>query len=241
MSDKPYYLAYEARYQAVYAAGAQRWGHAPEDAALAETLTRWVAQHQLRGKRVVEFACGEGASGVILSQLGCVYHGVDIAPSAVEKARAALAPFPMATAARMDMVNESLTETFDAALDVMGFHMLVVDGDCARYLAHAHAALKPGAPMLFYQESYRRTAYEGTVGSYAEWLALTGDDYATPQLRRVLGTDTEVRIPLVPARARSRDGYVKTLVQAGFSVDDFQEMGVSEQILSSATIWTHKR
>ena len=69
-NSKPYYLAYEERYQAVYASGATLWGHAVDDEILIKTLTDWVTQNNLQGKNVVEYACGEGSVGVILSKLG---------------------------------------------------------------------------------------------------------------------------------------------------------------------------
>ena len=68
MSRSPYYLAYEKRYQTVYSAGASRWGHSPDDADLVSTLSEWVAVNNLTGKRVIEYACGEGAAGVILAR-----------------------------------------------------------------------------------------------------------------------------------------------------------------------------
>ena len=92
MEKEPYYWAYEKRYQAVYEAGISRWGHSPEDAVLYKTLKTWVETNGLQGKKVIEFACGEGACGVILSKLGCIYRGFDISPSAIEKAKEALAP-----------------------------------------------------------------------------------------------------------------------------------------------------
>ncbi|MCL2407921.1 MAG: hypothetical protein FWC95_08330 [Defluviitaleaceae bacterium] len=81
MNKDPYYLAYEKRYKATYAAGAARWGHPSDEPGLFHTLSEWALKHGLidLGKRVIEFACGEGGSGVILSRLGCIYHGVDIA------------------------------------------------------------------------------------------------------------------------------------------------------------------
>ena len=240
MSKEPYYLAYERRYRAVYAAGASRWGHDPEETELLQTLTAWVTEHELGGKRVLEFACGEGAAGVILSQLGCIYHGVDIAPSAVEKARQALAEYPTASVSVLDMVHESVSGTFDAAIDIMGFHMLISDADRCLYLQNALSALKPGAPMLFYKESYDEAAYEEEVASYEDWLRITGNDYDTPQLRRVLDSDIEVAIPLVPGRSRSKAGYLREFSEAGFIVDGFKEMELNEQNPYSATIWVHK-
>ena len=67
MIKEPYYLAYEKRYKAVYEAGADHWGHSPDNEVLKETLKNWVNSNNLRGKRIIEFACGEGACGVVLS------------------------------------------------------------------------------------------------------------------------------------------------------------------------------
>ena len=87
MKTPPYYLAYEKRYQTVYEAGGERWGHSPNDQELYITPKEWVTADNLTGKNIIEFACGEGASGVILSELGCVYHGIDISSSAVMRAK----------------------------------------------------------------------------------------------------------------------------------------------------------
>ena len=139
------------------------------------------------------------------------------------------------------MVREKVEGEFDAAIDVMGYHMLITDDDRQKYLANVIAASRPGAPMLFYKESYRRDAYDGSVRSYEEWLTITGDDYVTPQVRRVMHSDITVNVPLVPGRARTKDGYMREFGCAGFIVDDFQEMEINEQNPYSATIWVHKR
>lgn len=242
MSEKPYYYAYEERYRQVFAAGAELWGHAPDDEALVTMLTKWVDDNHLQGKRVIEFACGEGASGVILSRLGCRYHGVDLAPSAVEKAKTALQSFPQASISQLDMVREAIGDTYNAALDVMGFHMLVTDADRSGYLRNAYNSLNPGAPMLFYRQSYRADAYEGKVDSFAAWTSITGMDYETPQPRKAKSGDTEVdvSIPLVAARARNREGYTKELEDVGFVVDVLIEMNFSDQQDCSSAIFVHK-
>ena len=241
-SHEPYYLAYEHRYQKAYEAGMERWGHSPEDESLLEALTKWVDAHRLQGKRIIEFACGEGACGEILSRLGCVYHGVDIAPTGLETARRALAPWPDATVSLLDMVNDRIPGTYDAALDCMGFHMLVTDSDRQKYLRNAFSCLEPGAPMLFFRESYRRDAYAGTVDSYEQWQAISGSDYAIPRKMTSVhnGCGIEVDIPLVAARARRKSGYIKEMTDTGFVVDSFVKMKTDMQINSSASIYVHK-
>ncbi len=243
--NKPYYMAYEDRYRRVFEAGIELWGHSPDDEILVHTLAAWVEDNGLYGKTVAEFACGEGAAGVILSKLGVRYRGFDIAPSAVKKAKERLADFPDAKVHLLDMVKECAgePESFDAALDCMGFHMILTDADRNAYLKNARTVLKPGAPMLFFRESYRENAYTGTVESFEHWKEITGDDYATPQLRSNKdGADgKEVWIPCVPARARNREGYVTELKRAGFAVENFTEMAENTAIPYSVSIYVRKR
>lgn len=242
MEKKPYYMAYESRYQKVYEAGAELWGHSPDDEELISTLTAWVKENKLKGKRIIEFACGEGASGVILSKLGCIYHGVDIAPSAIEKARCALKNYPNATVSLLDMVNQKVDGIYNAGLDVMGLHMLVTDSDRSSYLKNAFTCLKNGAPMLFLRESYAVNAYEGQVASFDDWLAITDGDYETPQQRTVKceNNEIEVYVPLIPARAKTREGYMHEMMEIGFAIDAIQEMKTSNKIICSASICVHK-
>ena len=130
--QEAYYMAYEKRYQAVFSAGVERWGHSPDDRVLYNTLRSWVEQNGLQGKKVIEYACGEGACGAILSELGCIYHGVDIAPSAVEKSKKLLEKYPYATVELLDMVKQGVGEKFDAALDCMGASFGVAGCLCQR-------------------------------------------------------------------------------------------------------------
>ena len=242
-ADKPtpYYMAYENRYQKVFAAGAACWGHSPDDEILIRALSRWVADNNLKGKRIIEYACGEGSCGIILSKLGCIYHGIDIAPSAVEHASLALAGFPGASVSRLDMVNERVNEKYDAALDVMGFHMLVTDDDRRKYLENVSGSLKSGAPALFFHEVYRKDAYSGPVSSFDEWKQISGSDYETPEPRQVMGSNIVVNIPLVPARAKNKADYIAEMEAAGFVVDEFIEMDINMQCPYSASIYVHKK
>ena len=245
--NEPYYMAYEKRYKAVFEAGASRWGHSPEDPVLYETLKTWVEENGLKGKKVAEFACGEGACGVILSRLGCLYQGYDISPTAISKAKAALAAYPNAAADVIDMVKEKASGAYDAALDCMGLHMLVTDADRKAYLTNAHSVLKCGAPMLFFREAYRNglggEAYKGAVSTFDEWKIISGTDYETPEIRTASTEkgEVEVLIPLVPARARDREDYIAEMESVGFSVEAFIEMADSNAIPFSASIFVRKR
>ena len=71
--------------------------------------------------RLAEFGCGEGYVGRLLAEAGFDYTGFDLAPSALAKAQQRLT----------GMADPLLAapESFDAAVDIMTLHMLVVDRD----------------------------------------------------------------------------------------------------------------
>lgn len=244
-TTEKYYLAYEKRYQAAFSAGAERWGHSPDDVVLYNTLKDWVQENGLKGKSVIEYACGEGACGAILSELGCIYYGVDISPSAVEKSKKLLEKYPNAKVQVLDMVKECVEDKYDAALDSMGLHMLVVDKDRKSYLNNAYRALNIGAPMLLFREAYSKDeTYHGVVNSLEEWEHITGCDYKTPRRRFIRsadgGRDIEVYVPVLPARAKDRSGYAKEFEDIGFNVEKIVEMDISEEIVCSASIYVRK-
>lgn len=239
---KQYYQSYEERYRAVQSVSEDiLWGHTPEDEELRAFLSGWVEKNGLQGKRIVEFCCGEGGSGVVLSQLGCPYQGYDIAPTAVRKANLLLKDFPSASADLRNLVNEPLPAcAFDAAFDSMGLHMLVTDSDRSAYLRNMFACLRPGSPAFFFHQSYREDAYSGPVASFEEWKAITGCDYTAPQERTIGDSGKTVLIPLVPARAKNRTDYIAEMEQAGFIVDEFIEMGENRKCVYSASLFVHK-
>ena len=99
--------------------------------------------------------------------------------------------------------------------------------------------------MLFFRESYRKNGtYLGVVNTVEEWEQITGDDYKTPQLRQVRNSDdggiVEVFVPLVPARAKDKNGYIEEFEKIGFDVEKFIEMDVSTAIPHSASIYVRK-
>lgn len=237
-----YYQRYEQRYQAVYAAGADLWGYTADNEDLNHILSQWVQEHGLTGKRVLELCCGEGSAGVILSKLGCIYHGIDVAPSALETAQKQLAPYRTADVERLDLVTEPIQGQYDAAFDVMGFHMLLTDSDRKAYLQNVYQALKPGAPMLFFRESYSADGYEGEVTSYEQYIEILGGGYDLPvkKYAKKGAEQVEVMIPRMPGRHQTEHGYRRELEAVGFVVDTFQVECGWNGWRPFASIWVHK-
>ena len=223
--EVPYYMAYELRYQKLLAAGAPCWADMSNDEILTNALSRWVIENNLKGKRIIEYACGEGVCGTILTKLGCRYHGVDVAPSAVKRAAAALREYPAATVSLLDMVEERVNDEYDAALDVMGLQMLVADRDRRKYLENVMASLKAGAHALFFRESFREDAYDGVIQSFHDWKKRNND---------------LIDLQQIPVRAKSKAGYMAELEAVGFDVDDFVCMDINMQQSYSASIYVHK-
>lgn len=240
--NKPYYEAYESRYRAVQAVSPELfWGNSPDDPELNALLADWVGRFALREKSVVEFCCGEGGSARILAALGCKYQGYDLSPSAITKAANVLKGLPDASVATRDLVQEPLpAASFDAALDVMGLHMLVVDADRRAYLLNMLNALRPGAPALFLYQLYRPDACSQPVDSLADWERINGVDYSRPEARRIGGGEQTVLLPRIPGRARNQAEYVAELESVGFVVDEFSEMPETQKVPSACLLHVHK-
>ena len=237
-----YHLLYERRYQTVYEAGADYWGHTPGDDELTEKLTEWVSQNNLKGKRIIEFFCGEGASGVILSKLGCVYHGVDISLSALQKAKDSLVNYPDAAVTELNVVSGKIDGLYDAALDVMGFHMLVSDPDRKGYLHNAFSCLKNNSPVFFFRQQYEENANDNFIESFDEWLAISKQDYDV--LREMNfkkdGKKIKIQLPYVPGRPKTKAGYIQELTEVGFTVDSIIDMELNGKCGESISIYAHK-
>lgn len=240
--DKTYYKSYEERYKKVYEAGIELWGNSRNDEELVRVLSEWVNKNNLVGKKIVEFACGEGEIGVVLSSMGCHYQGYDIAPSAVAKASEKLSGYPNASVTLRDLVIEPIDEKFDALLDVMGLHMMVTDSDRKAYLTNGYNCLKADAPFLFYRQSAKEDAYDGVIDSIEQYVEILECDYVTPGKREVIqdGETIEVHIPLVPARARNLEGYLKEFSDIGFHIDEITDLAPNQAIYKSAAIYGHK-
>lgn len=219
---KAYYTAYDKRYRAVYAQGVEYWSAFPEEsAAVKRDVRRFLSEANVQpGARVIEFGCGEGFVGALVAGMGYSYTGVDIAESAIAKARARLAEFGDRVRLHVaDILNRAAFSdaSFDAGLDVSCLHMLVVDADRRRYLREAHRLLKPGAPMLFCQECCRPDATAEVVESYEQWLRLSREDVDTPEPRDAWhnGHPTTVHLPRIAGRSRSTDQYRTEVEAAG--------------------------
>lgn len=221
-----YYLAYEDRYRRVYAQGIPYWTAFPEEmATTTEQLERFLLHYGLepRVSRIIEFGCGEGHLAKYLTDRGYEYLGIDISPAAISKAKARIrrecleARFLVGDITDLPEVQSG---AFDASVDNFCWQMLVTDGDRHRYLSEVSRILRKGGKAYFL-EICQEKRFEGRVRTFDEFVRRFKPDYDTLEDREgyVDGERRVIKLPRVPSRFKSIDGYEEELTDGGFVVD----------------------
>jgi len=94
---------------------------------------------------LLDAGCGTGEHALLAASRGADVTGIDVAPTAIERARAKAAE--RALPARFEVADalnlERLGSTFDTVIDSGMFHVFG-DEDRARYVASLSAVLRPG-------------------------------------------------------------------------------------------------
>lgn len=218
-----YYAAYEERYRQVYEQGVKFWtGNPAEIAAVTQAVQQFLRQAGITPAdgKILEFGCGEGYLGQALLAQGYDYEGVDLAPSAIGKARLRC---PEATARFFvgDITNlpEVATGSCAVGLDRYCLHMLLTDEDRQAYLREVGRVLQPGG-VVWFQEVTQEETFPGGVPTEDEFLRRYPQDYRTPEKREAFenGEATEIFLPRIPARFNDEAGYRAELTAAGFDV-----------------------
>ena len=82
---------------------------------------------------------------------------------------------------------------------------------------------------MLWREAYRQAPLDHEVSTFEEWLRASETDVNTPQSREVCcdGQSHTIRVPLVPARARSLWEYRQELEASGFGI---VEMDAEDQL-----------
>ncbi len=231
---KHYYTAYDKRYRAVFEQGADHWLFLPDYETIKITIHDFVSRFGLKGKKIIDFGCGEGLGGFEFAKLGCIYKGFDVAPAAINKARALLSSYQNAQVEVFDVVREEIPKTTsDAGIDIACLHMLVTDVDRHKYLTNVSNCLITGAPMLFAHQRLENTEYNGQVKNYTQWLKISGNDVDTPRERTAVkaGQVILVKIPLIASRPRTENGYRNELENHGFEIQELTRIRNTVNIL----------
>lgn len=104
---------------------------------------------RLGARRVLEIGCGTGTNAIWMASRGMEVTAVDLAPLAVERARAkAAAAGASVRFAQADVLRDALGGPFDLVYDRGCFHVFDEAADRARFAAQVAAHLAEGGHWL---------------------------------------------------------------------------------------------
>ena len=227
--EQKYYSSYEDRYKRACSQGVEYWTSDPiEIRDSIDKLKAFLEYYTLSQKdaKIVEFGCGEGYLAQYLIKKGYKYLGVDLSPSAIEKAKSRLHKFNLSgnfllgDVTHLDMMAD---ESYNVSIDNFCLQMLVLDSDRHNYLSEITRILVKGGKAYFH-EIYQEKVFEGELRTFDEYMAKLKPDFENLEDRRVYikGQYRKIKLPRVPARFNNEIGYRKELTDAGFTIDNFQ-------------------
>ncbi len=103
------------------------------------------AVEPVRGRRVLDFACGSGLTAVWLAQRGAEVVAVDVSPTSIDRAREVAAELGVEVDLRVISGPGDDLGTFDAMIGRFALHHV----DLAAYVPWLAGLLRPGAPGAF--------------------------------------------------------------------------------------------
>lgn len=110
----------------------------------------WIAGRLLEGtgRKVLDLGCGPGLYASHLVKAGHVYQGLDFSPASIEYARRSFAADGQCEFALGDVCQSDYGEGHDLVMMLFGEINVFSPEECARILAKAHTALKPGGRLF---------------------------------------------------------------------------------------------
>ena len=152
-----------------------------------ERLTLRLAQLAgvARGARVVDIACGNGATALLLArQLGCVTVGVDLGARAIEQAKRATPPGARASFLLGDAEALPLADaSFDVALSECS---LCTFPDTPRAIAEMARVVRPGGMLALADVTADLDALPAQLRTAAAHVACVADARSAPEYTELL-------------------------------------------------------
>lgn len=159
---------YEDRYRRVYSAGARFW----ETPIPTEELAEFLKERDFpKGSRVIEFGCGEGRDSIFLAKSGLKVTAVDIAPSAIRRAK----EWAEEEGVEVDFqVNDATAlkgipdKQYDLGINIGCLQMFREFEDRQRHFSEAFRVLKPKA--LFFLCNMAVLTQEEARQQFPPWM-----------------------------------------------------------------------
>jgi SAM-dependent methyltransferase len=183
-------------------------------------LLRLVDFHGYSGRRVLEVGCGAGVDLARFAKGGAMVTGVDLAPSAIELARANFAQQGLHGDFRV--ANGEHLPFADASFDVVFAHGVVqYTADPRRLVDECRRVLKPGGEAIV--QVYNRISWLNGLSRLMN-VGLEHEDapvllkFSIGEFRRLLSGFRDVRIvpERFPVKSRLHGGWKGTLFNTFF-------------------------
>ena len=140
--------SYEERYKKVYNAGARFWEPPIPTEELVEFIRDW---NMPRDSKIIEFGCGEGRDAIFLAKSGFNVTAIDIAPSAIQRAK----EWAHEEGVEVNFLVNDVTalkgipdEYYDLGVNIGCLQMFPKYEDRQKHLSEAFRVLKP--KTIFY-------------------------------------------------------------------------------------------
>jgi ubiquinone/menaquinone biosynthesis C-methylase UbiE len=205
--------AYEERYRRIYRAGATFW----EKPVPTEALVEFIQEFNLpRGLKAIDFGCGEGRDSIFLAKMGFRVTGIDMAPSAVQRAKHWASKEGLEINFKVgDIINlpDEKDNCYDLAINIACLHMITDQKARNQHLREAHRILKKDGlyfscnygtdkPVTI-EEFYRKKPKPGTL---------------IPRKINVGGVEKEVLLPVIPVWPKTKEEYIEEFEKANFKI-----------------------
>ena len=190
-------------------------------------LLRLVAFDGYRGRSVLEVGCGAGVDLVRFARGGAEVTGVDLAPSAIDLARANFEQ--QGLHAKLEVADGEHLPFPDNSFDFVFAHGVVqYTADPRRLVEECRRVLKPGGEAVF--QVYNRISWLNALGQLMK-VGLEHDDapvllkFSIGEFRRLVSGFTEVKIvpERFPVTSRLHGGW-KGAVYNGLFVGTFNAL-----------------
>jgi SAM-dependent methyltransferase len=183
-------------------------------------LLRLVAFDGYRGRSVLEVGCGAGIDLARFAKGGAQVTGVDLAPSAIDLARANFEQ--QGLEGQFDVADGERLPFPDNSFDLVFAHGVVqYTADPQRLVEECHRVLKPGAEAIF--QVYNRISWLNALSKLMK-VALEHEDapvilkFSIGELRRLVAIFRDVTIvpERFPVTSRLHGGWKGTLYNTLF-------------------------
>jgi SAM-dependent methyltransferase len=211
---------YEDRYRRVYSAGARFW----ETPIPTEELADFLRERDIsKGSKVIEFGCREGRDSIFLAKLGFKVTAVDVAPSAINRAR----EWAQEEGVEVDFQVNDVTALkgipdryYDLGINIGCLQMFPEYETRQRHFSEAFRVLRPKA--LFFLCNMAVLTQEEVKQQFPPGWTWPKVGDSTPRKILVDGKEKEISLPIIAGHGFTKEELVKELTEAGFKIVEAQ-------------------